>query len=237
MEQHPIDHVIMTYNIDFVMSTENGNDDAEFKIHGDHVTAEAEEEDDDGQDATTDQLTNKQLHSTPLDISNTTSTPTIGRIFQQTADGIHPVQNQHEENDTGLEKEEAATWHDVLVACCCHTGSDWMKISLAILFLLVLLYFFLLGLELLGTSFKVVGGCTAGSLLGSDANPLTGVMIGIIATAILQSSSTTTSIIVSLVSGGLEVSNGICTFTPTSSRNTAFSCELTHCPSCFKIQT
>jgi Na+/phosphate symporter len=88
-----------------------------------------------------------------------------------------------------------------------------MKISLAILFLLVLLYFFLLGLELLGTSFKVVGGCTAGSLLGSDANPLTGVMIGIIATAILQSSSTTTSIIVSLVSGGLEVSNGICEVT------------------------
>ena len=64
-------------------------------------------------------------------------------------------------------------------------------------------------MQLLGTSFKVVGGCTAGSLLSSDTNPVAALCIGIIATAILQSSSTTTAIIVSLVSGGLDVKQAI----------------------------
>jgi sodium-dependent phosphate cotransporter len=71
------------------------------------------------------------------------------------------------------------------------------------------LYFFLLGLELLGTSAKILGGCTAGSLLGDDTNPVAGLMIGILATVLLQSSSTTTSIIVSLVGGGLDVKAAI----------------------------
>mmetsp|Transcript_26035 Transcript_26035/g.49385 ORF Transcript_26035/g.49385 Transcript_26035/m.49385 type:complete len:560 (+) Transcript_26035:958-2637(+) len=52
-------------------------------------------------------------------------------------------------------------------------------------------------------------GCTAGTLLGSDTNPLASLLIGIIATALLQSSSTTTAIVVSLVSGGLDVDQGI----------------------------
>ena len=52
-------------------------------------------------------------------------------------------------------------------------------------------------------------GCTAGTMLGSDTNPLASLLIGIIATALLQSSSTTTAIVVSLVSGGLDVDQGI----------------------------
>lgn len=102
-----------------------------------------------------------------------------------------------------------ATWKDVYQACCCHSLREWCVIGLYISALLGLLYFFLVGLDLLGTSFQVIGGCTAGSLLGSDTNPLASVLIGILATAILQSSSTTTSIIVSLVSGGLNVQQGI----------------------------
>ena len=46
-------------------------------------------------------------------------------------------------------------------------------------------------------------------MLGSDTNPLASFLIGIIATALLQSSSTTTAIVVSLVSGGLDVDQGI----------------------------
>lgn len=107
------------------------------------------------------------------------------------------------------EAEEEATWSDVGRACCVHSSSEWLQISGYLLALLFMLYFFLVGLDLLGTSFMVVGGCTAGSLLGSDTNPLASVMIGIIATAILQSSSTTTAVIVSLVSGGLDVNQGI----------------------------
>lgn len=102
-----------------------------------------------------------------------------------------------------------ATWNDVFRACCCHDKSEWMKIGLFLATLLFLLYFFLVALDLLGTSFKVIGGCTAGSMLGSKTNPMAAVMIGIIATTLLQSSSTTTAIIVSLVSGGLDVNQGI----------------------------
>ncbi|KAL3924753.1 MAG: hypothetical protein SGILL_000848 [Bacillariaceae sp.] len=63
---------------------------------------------------------------------------------------------------------------------------------------------------MLGTGAKVMGGCTAGSLFGDDTNPVAGLMIGILATVLLQSSSTTTSIIVSLVgAGSVSVRQGI----------------------------
>ena len=61
------------------------------------------------------------------------------------------------------------------------------------------LYFFLFSLDLMGTAAKIMGGCTAGTLLGDINNPIAGLTIGILATVLLQSSSTTTSIIVSLV--------------------------------------
>lgn len=95
-----------------------------------------------------------------------------------------------------------ATWNEVFRTCCCHTPKEWGWISLGILILCMFLYFFLLGLELLGSSAKVIGGCTAGSLLGDEVNAIASLMIGILATVLLQSSSTTTSIIVSLVGAG-----------------------------------
>jgi sodium-dependent phosphate cotransporter len=95
-----------------------------------------------------------------------------------------------------------ATWNEVFRTCCCHTPMEWAWIFLGICILCLFLYFFLLGLELLGTSAKVLGGCTAGSLLGDQVNPIAALMIGILATVLLQSSSTTTSIMVSLVGAG-----------------------------------
>lgn len=94
---------------------------------------------------------------------------------------------------------EEATWGDVARACCVHEPSEWAQIVLALVVICFFLYFFLLGLELLGSSAKVLGGCTAGAILGDDMNPIGGLMIGILATVLLQSSSTTTSIIISLV--------------------------------------
>eukprot|EP00978_Attheya_sp_CCMP212_P010939 scaffold26612_cov56-Attheya_sp.AAC.7 len=102
-----------------------------------------------------------------------------------------------------------ATWSEVCRACCVHEPQEWLKIFAGVCLLVFFLYFFLLGLELLGTSAKVLGGCTTGSLLGDDTNPVAGLMIGILATVLLQSSSTTTSIVVSLVSGGLDVKAAI----------------------------
>ena len=61
------------------------------------------------------------------------------------------------------------------------------------------LYFFLFYLDLMGGSFKVLGGCTAGEMFESLSNPIAGLMTGIIATVLVQSSSTSTSIVVSLV--------------------------------------
>lgn len=113
-------------------------------------------------------------------------------------------------SQTDVEIPEEATWDEVFKACCCHTPSEWFLILIGFSGVLLCLYFFLLGLDLLGTGAKVMGGCTAGELFGDDTNPVAGLMIGILATVFLQSSSTTTSIVVSLVgASSVSVSQGI----------------------------
>lgn len=114
--------------------------------------------------------------------------------------------------DVDFETEDQigdATWGEVATACCSHSGEEWGMILVGVLLICFFLYFFLLGLDLLGNSAKVVGGCSAGSLFGDDQNPVAGVMIGILATVLLQSSSTTTSIVVSLVPEIIQVEAGI----------------------------
>jgi len=120
------------------------------------------------------------------------------------ADEGKPVETAFEEEEKGkadYEEEADATWAEVITACCVHSPEEWGYIFLGFLGLLFFLYFFLFGLDMLGTSAKVIGGCTAGGLFPDDTNPVGGLMIGILATVFLQSSSTTTSIIVGLVGG------------------------------------
>mmetsp|Transcript_31512 Transcript_31512/g.48879 ORF Transcript_31512/g.48879 Transcript_31512/m.48879 type:complete len:588 (-) Transcript_31512:174-1937(-) len=103
-----------------------------------------------------------------------------------------------------------ATWGEVCTACCVHSPQEWAMGFVGLVAVLFFLYFFLFGLELLGTGAKVLGGCTAGSLFGDETNPIAGLMIGILATVLLQSSSTTTSIVVSLVGAeSVSVRQGI----------------------------
>ena len=71
-----------------------------------------------------------------------------------------------------------------------------------VLFLATLLYFFLVGIGLLGASFKLLGSGFSQALLQTTGNPVVGLMTGLLATALIQSSSTTTSIVVGLVSSG-----------------------------------
>ena len=52
------------------------------------------------------------------------------------------------------------------------------------------LYGFLFALALMGDSFKVLGGRTAGDLFKNIDNPMPGLMIGILPTVLVQSSST-----------------------------------------------
>ena len=69
--------------------------------------------------------------------------------------------------------------------------------------LLLSLYSFLFGLGLMGDSFKAMSGASMGYFFSAISNPISGLMIGILATVLLQSSSTTTSIIVSMVGADL----------------------------------
>lgn len=73
---------------------------------------------------------------------------------------------------------------------------------LKILAVISVLYIFLISIGLIGTAFKGIGRGFAEELISSNAGPLIGLFIGILATSIIQSSSTTTSIVVGLVAAG-----------------------------------
>ena len=113
------------------------------------------------------------------------------------------------DNDFDADVVMDATWGEVCTICCVHTPQEWGMIGVGVLGICFFLYFFLFGLELLGNSAKVMGGCTAGELFGDETNPIAGLMVGILATVLLQSSSTTTSIVVSLVGSAISVQQGI----------------------------
>ncbi len=75
--------------------------------------------------------------------------------------------------------------------------------SLKILSVILLLYIFLLSIKLLGTSFQLFGKGFAEQLITSYSNPFLGLFTGILATSLIQSSSTVTSLVVGLVGGGV----------------------------------
>jgi sodium-dependent phosphate cotransporter len=76
--------------------------------------------------------------------------------------------------------------------------------------LLGLLYVFFVSIALMGASFKFFGKGFAEQLLTTTSNPFAGLFIGILATSLVQSSSTITSMVVGLVAGGaLTVSGAI----------------------------
>lgn len=74
--------------------------------------------------------------------------------------------------------------------------------SLQIAGLLCILLLFFVSIELMGDSFKLMGEGFAKELLESASNPFVGLFIGILATSLVQSSSTVTTLTVSIVAGG-----------------------------------
>ena len=68
-----------------------------------------------------------------------------------------------------------------------------------------LVYLLLVAVAMIGSGFKAAAGDQAKELFAFASNPITGVIVGTVATALIQSSSTVTSIIVGLVAGGLPV--------------------------------
>ncbi|MCP1388167.1 Na/Pi symporter [Corynebacterium sp. TA-R-1] len=76
--------------------------------------------------------------------------------------------------------------------------AEWVAVALAVWLLLN-------GVGMIGDGFKMAAGDQAKQLFAFAENPFVGLAIGIITTAIIQSSSTTTSIVVGMLAGGLPL--------------------------------
>lgn len=89
---------------------------------------------------------------------------------------------------------------------------DMTVTAARVLGLLSCLYFFICSLSFLSDSFRILGGKNIGALFSNSdllKNPVVGLMIGVLVTVLVQSSSTSTSIIVGLVSAGAPVKTAI----------------------------
>ena len=74
----------------------------------------------------------------------------------------------------------------------------WSWLTVVLLF-----YLLIVAVSLISRGFRAALGDYAEELFAFADNPFLGLMVGIVSTALIQSSSATTSIIVSLVAGGL----------------------------------
>jgi len=74
---------------------------------------------------------------------------------------------------------------------------------------LLLVYLLIAAVGMIGSGFKSATGERAEELFAFATNPFLGLIVGTVATALIQSSSTVTSIIVGLVAGGLPVITAI----------------------------
>ncbi|WP_258933937.1 Na/Pi symporter [Nesterenkonia pannonica] len=79
---------------------------------------------------------------------------------------------------------------------------NWLTVAVSV-------YLLITAVGVIGSGFSLAAGDQAEALFGFAANPVIGLMIGIAATALTQSSSTTTSVTVGLVAGGLPLSIAI----------------------------
>ena len=79
-----------------------------------------------------------------------------------------------------------------------------------IVLVFVLVYFFLLSIQLIGKGASLLGKDFACNLISTTSDPFVGLFIGILVTALVQSSSLTTSLVVALIGGGvLDLPNAI----------------------------
>lgn len=82
------------------------------------------------------------------------------------------------------------------------TSSNKLVLYLRIAAVFAVLYLFLVSIGMIGSAFKGLGRGFAESLFQSQASPFIGLFIGILATGLIQSSSTTTSLVVGMVAAG-----------------------------------
>lgn len=75
---------------------------------------------------------------------------------------------------------------------------DWLTVAGCV-------YVLIAAVGIIGSGFSLAVGDQAAQLFNFATNPIVGLMIGVVATALIQSSTTTTSITVGLVAGGLPL--------------------------------
>ncbi|XP_013412414.1 sodium-dependent phosphate transport protein 2B [Lingula anatina] len=100
-------------------------------------------------------------------------------------------------------KETGTPWSELT---CGGKITRVLVVTLKLCLLLFLLYVFICSLDFLSSAFRLLGGKAAGEAFSQNeilANPVAGLMIGLLATVLVQSSSTSTSIIVSMVGSGI----------------------------------
>ncbi|XP_055957166.1 sodium-dependent phosphate transport protein 2B isoform X2 [Patella vulgata] len=74
--------------------------------------------------------------------------------------------------------------------------------TVRVILVIACLYFFICSLDFLSSAFKLLGGKKAGEVFRNNdilKNPVAGLMMGVLVTVLVQSSSTSTSIIISMV--------------------------------------
>ena len=81
-------------------------------------------------------------------------------------------------------------------------GSSALATALRPAYFLLLLYLFFFSIELMSSAFRMAGRSFAEQILNTASDPVAGLFIGFLATSLIQSSSTTTTIIVGLVASG-----------------------------------
>ena len=81
-------------------------------------------------------------------------------------------------------------------------AKSWLRTLLRVAYFLFLLYLFFTSIELMSSAFKMAGEGFAEQLINTVSDPVAGLILGFVATGIIQSSSTTTTIVVGLVASG-----------------------------------
>lgn len=125
-------------------------------------------------------------------------------VDESVSDGASPANGEPDPWALTELKDSSPKWNEL--SCCEKVHRvciQWIGKCLA---LICLLYFFVCSLDFLSSAFRLLGGKVAGSAFSDSTllqNPIAGLMIGVLATVLVQSSSTSSSIIVTMVASGI----------------------------------
>jgi sodium-dependent phosphate cotransporter len=78
-------------------------------------------------------------------------------------------------------------------------SAGWIRVVAGAVYFLALLYLFFFSIDLMSQAFRMAGRGFAEQLINTATDPVAGLILGFLATSLIQSSSTTTTIVVGLV--------------------------------------